>query len=548
MLRVGALNGFQTSGAAPDLRWYLSVLWRRKFVVLPLLVLLPLTTHLLAKPAPPSYEASATVLLNRQSQGVSEIGDPTLWDPQRMIRTQSQLARLPEVATRVAQAAGLPGRDAGSILASSSISADPENDFLIFRVRDAEPSVAVRLANLYATKYIEYRSELDTKALGEALRQVTEQIEQLRSQGVKPDTQAYQSLIGRQQQLQTTKTLQTSKALLVRPAAGAGLIASQTRRTVMLALGLGLILGLGLAFIVETLDTRVRAEDELVGRLGLPLLGAIPPPARHLRRQGQLAMLDEPNSPAAEPYRMLRASLEMARPTDCRLLMVTSAVEAEGKSTTAANLAVAMARAGQHVILVDLDLYRPGLERWFRLPPTPGLTDVAIAKVPLEQAVRQVSLRSEPRLAALMNQGSAFPAQNGHARPSQNGHGRAGRLELLTRGSAPENPGEFIATQEFEVALERLLHRADVVIVDGPPLLLSGDGMMLGSKLDGMLVVARLNVLKQAQVQELERVLSSCPATKLGLVVTGAPSKGGGYYYYRYHGREIGEPQRQLAD
>jgi len=536
---AGPLNGFNEAGAGSDLRWYLAVMWRRRFVILPLLVLLPLTAFLLSETPPPRHEASATVLLNRQSQGVSEIADPTVWDPQRTIRTQSQLARLPEVARRVVEAVGRPAGDAGSFLANSSVSSDEENDFLVFRVRDADQSVAVRLANAYAAKYIEYRRELDTQALREASDQLAGQLADLRREGIAPDTQAYQSLLARQQQLETAETLLASRALLVKPATGAGLVGSDDSRRLMLAAGLGLILGLGLAFLVEALDTRVRSAGALVDRLRLPLLGTIPPPPRRLRSERRLVMLDAPNHPAAEAYRMLRASLEMVRPAECRLLMVTSAVEGEGKSTTAANLALAMARAGQHVILVDLDLYRPGLERWFRLRATAGLTDVALAGVPLEDALRSVELVDGPRLP---------PALELQFRPnSTNGGRRVGRFEVLTRGAPPQNPGEFLATYEFDAVLEGLRERAEIVIVDGPPLLLSGDGLLLGTKLDGMLVIARQDLLKDAQVQELDRVLSSCPAAKLGLVVTGARPQGGGYYY-RYHGREVGQPQRQLAD
>jgi succinoglycan biosynthesis transport protein ExoP len=531
---------FTEPGTAPDLQTYLRVLWRRKLVLLPLVIVLPLMVFLRADSPGTTYEASATVLLNRQSQGLSEVSDPTLWDAGRMIRTQSQIARLPEIARRVVEASGLRDRGAGDFLGNSSISSDEDNDLLVFLARDRDPEVAVRLTNLYATKYIEYRRELDTRALREALRLVGEQLEEAKSQGVGPESALYQSLLERQQQLQTAETLLQSNALLVRPAASAGATPSGERRMVLLALGLGLILGLGLAFVVEALDTRVRSIEELTGAISAPLLGTIPPPPRSLRRQRALVMLKEPNSPSAEPYRMLRASLEIARPEDCRLLMLTSAIEAEGKSTTAANLAVSMAQAGEHVILVDLDLYRPGVDRWFRLPASPGLTDVVVRKIPLEEALRAVPVVSG-RAAALLAAGRA-PAS------ATNGGTRAGKLEVLTRGTAPDSPGEFVARSDFNAVLEQLRARADVVIVDGPPLLLSGDALMLSSKLDGILVVARMNILKRRQVQELDRILASCPAARLGLVVTDAAPEGGGYYYHRYRVREVEERQRQLAD
>ena len=528
------------TGSAPDLRSYLSVVWRQKFVILPLVVVLPLVVHLRSDPPAATYEASATVLLNRQSQGLSGLPDPTLWDVSRMIRTQAQLARMPEVARHVADAAQLPGLDAGAFMGKSSVSSDDtENDLLVFSVRDEEPQIAVRLANLYAAKYIEFRRELDTKALRESARLVAQQMEEMNRQGIDPMSQAYQALLSRQQQLETAESLQASNALLVREATSAARIGSRERRTLILALGLGLILGLGLAFLIDTLDTRIRSTEDLTMGLGLPLLGTIPPPRRRLRQQRKLAMLHDEDGAGAEPYRILRARIEMALPDDCRSFMVTSALEGEGKSTTAANLAVAMARAGQHVILVDLDLHRPGLERWFRVPTIPGATDVAMERVSLREALRTVPL-PRPKLSSL-------PERMGLAEVSTNGRGGGGTLEILTAGSLTVGPEEIIRTSAFERALAEMRARADIVVVDGPPLLLSGQAVSLCAKLDGLLVVSRLNLVREKQLAELSRILASCPATKLGLVVLGAPGPAP-TYAYGYRARGAREHQRQLTE
>ena len=118
--------------------------------------------------------------------------------------------------------------------------------------------------------------------------------------------------------------------------------------TAFLGLALGLLLGLGLAFLREALDTHVRTADGVARRLGLPILGQIPQPPRSLRGSDRLAMLDRPETIYAEPFRILRTNLELVnleRPA--KTIMVTSAVEGEGKSTTIANLAVATARAGR---------------------------------------------------------------------------------------------------------------------------------------------------------------------------------------------------------
>ena len=179
----------------------------------------------------------------------------------------------------------------------------------------------------------------------------------------------YSSLVDRQQTLQSMQALQPSVASVLRQADGAVLTQPKTVRNGALGLVVGLVLGLGLAFLREALETRVRTTEEVSARLGgLPLLGRLPRPPKRLRRSGKLVMLEDPASAQAEAFRMLRANLDfMTLDRDARTIMITSALEQEGKSTTVANLAVAFARAGKRVALVDLDLRRPVLARFFDL-------------------------------------------------------------------------------------------------------------------------------------------------------------------------------------
>ena len=142
---------------------------------------------------------------------------------------------------------------------------------------------------------------------------------------------------------------------------------------------LGLMLGIGLAFARDALDTRVRSAAEIGDRLQTTLLARIAAPPRALRRRNRLVMIASPHSAQAEAFRMLRANLEFVNlDRGARSIMVTSALEKEGKSTTVANLAVALARAGKKVALVDLDLRRPAIATFFALPYSlPGVTNIA---------------------------------------------------------------------------------------------------------------------------------------------------------------------------
>ena len=225
------------------------------------------------------------------------------------------------------------------------------------------------LSNLYAETYIEYRRRLDTTALSEALRILREQIERLRSQGL-ASSGGYSTLVDRQQQLQTAMVLQKSNAILVQHADETAQVTGQNRQTDYLAIGAAIIIALALAFLIDALDTRIRSADDLAAELRLPLLGGLRE-RRSVGRRERLVMLDAPTSASAEMFRILRSTLDVGPMLDRRrVLMVTSALAGEGKSTTAANLAIAMARAGRRVVLVDLDSAQPRLQKLFRLPPT----------------------------------------------------------------------------------------------------------------------------------------------------------------------------------
>ncbi len=145
------------------------------------------------------------------------------------------------------------------------------------------------------------------------------------------------------------ETLQTSGTVIVRPACPGGLVSPHPKKDAALGLILGIMLGLGVAFGMEALDTRVRSTSELAEGLGgLPLLARLPPPPSKIQKRDELAMVVQPKHNAAEAFRLLRSNLEFVRLSagDVRTILVTSAVEKEGKSTTAANLAVAEARSG----------------------------------------------------------------------------------------------------------------------------------------------------------------------------------------------------------
>lgn len=501
------------SRSTPDLFDYLGVLWRRKWIILPFAIVTPVVVFFLSSTKTPIYEASADVLLNRQAQSISGIENPTLREPVRMIKTQAQLARLPVVARRVVRAARLDDRSGYAFLAQSAVDADGATDLFRFRVADPNPEIAETLATEYARQYIQYRAELDTDALRKAVAALSAQIRRLRNTGA--GTALYAPLVEKRQELETALTLQTSNASLVRPADGAGQIAPRPMRSATLALMLGLAIGLGLAFLLDMLDVRVRTADQIAAQLELPLLGRLPEASRTIRATGGLSMLNAQGGPEAEAIRILRTNLDFVNlDRERRSIMITSATAGEGKSTTISNLAISLARTGRHVLLVDLDLRRPTIARYFGLDSRPGITDLAVGAARLDNVCHEwrPDLRGDrERLAS--------SSVHGHlSEPVGDGPG-AGTLTIVTAGAIPPDPGEFVAGQALAQTLHLLLNLADIALIDSPPILLTGDALSLSSQVDGLLFVTHIEAYRQKYAHEIRRLLASSPASKLGLVV-----------------------------
>lgn len=262
-------------------------------------------------------------------------------------------------------------------------------------------------------------------------------------------------------------------------------------RNTLLGLVLGLLVGLAVAFTRERLDESLRTRDDLDRAVGhLPVLGVIPrsvewtDPASAL-----LESVDHPTSASAEAYRMLRTSLEfVAMEHETRTIHITSASAREGKTTTAANLAVSLA-AGRRTVVVDGDLRRPRLHKFFQLQNGTGFTSVLLGTVALDDALEEV--------AGVSN------------------------LWVLPSGPIPVNPAEALGVPMVQTVFEQLLARFDVVVVDSPPVVPVSDSLVLSRYADATLVVATAGTTSRKALARSLELLAQVDAPVRGVVFNG---------------------------
>ena len=504
---------------------YGAILRRRKWVALLPLILVPLIAYAYSMQQEKRYTASSEVLLSRQDVSSTLAGvtnSDIFTDPTRFAETQAALARVPEVARRTLVAAHVRALTPGQLLRDSSVTPHSNADILSFTVKAGDPDLAVRLATAYAHAFSAYRLELSTANLANARADLERSLDALRKQNA-TGTPLYNSLTQKAQELKTMELLQT-KPTVVTNADSASQVAPAPRRSALLGAAFGLILGLGAAFLWEALDRRVRDEEEVASILGLPLLARLLAP-RQAKGLDRLAMLDEPTEVEAESVRRLRVNFEFANlDLRAKVLMVTSASAGEGKSLTISNLAVALARSGRRVALVDLDLRRPSLSRLFGVSGDVGLTDLALEHVDLDSVLVPVRFKMP---------GARVPTGGRYGPPYLETVEGPGELYVLPAGSMPSSPGEFVGSTAVTRMFAALRERMDFVLVDTPPLLAVSDGATISTRADALLVVVRLGRVNRPTLRELDRQLDALHAPKLGFVLTGTdPTDFYGTYGY----------------
>lgn len=414
-------------------------------------------------------------------------------------------------------------------------------------------------ANATAQAFVDWRRDGKTTQVEEALAAVQAALKTYATPAAQESAE-YLQLRQSEQALELQLESLSSDFTIIAPATlPTEPFSPRKRHTIALAGSLGLMIGIVLAFLLEQLDTRVRDERQMTEMMGMSALGHLPPLGRRVPEGGGVHMLTNPSGPMAEAIRVLRGNLSFTGiDGDVRSLVITSSIRSEGKSVTAANLAVSLALAGQRVVLVDADFRRPRIHTYMRVSNVIGLSSVLARRAKLSDAVIPISLEirdsSDGGIAvpdALVREGplvrvmSAVGGESEAASASAQGYsvrrstgaphpGADVLLGVLPSGPLPPNPGEMAASLRFGEIIEQLAGTAEVVIIDTPPLLEVGDTAAMASKVDGLVFVANMGRVRWPMLERCRAQLEKFPCRKLGMVIVAAKRAHRAAYGYEY--------------
>ena len=274
---------------------------------------------------------------------------------------------------------------------------------------------------------------------------------------------------------------------------------------VVLAAVIGLALALGGAFLLEYLDDTVRSPEEAQKLIGVPALTVI----SKIEGASKLIALTEPRSPITEAYRELRTNLQFsALDLPLKTILVTSSSPGEGKSITAANLAVVMAQGGYSVLLLDADLRRPVLHKLFNLNNGRGLTTWLVGA--------ETRLSDLPGLGSGWMQNSALPTEDLKTFSQAT---RVAGLRVVTAGGLPPNPAEVLGSERMRQFLSEAQQTFDVVIVDSPPCGAVTDPVVLAQAVDGVLLVLDAHSTARQAARRASENLRNVNARLVGMVI-----------------------------
>lgn len=513
-----------------EIRQYAAVIWKWSWLIVLSTIVAGVASWLVVRDQPANYQASTTLMIGQ----AIEQANPDWVDlttGQQLAQTYSELVKREPILKATARSLGFE-EQWRALRGQLAVNLVPGTQLMEIRITDTDPERAMVVANEVARQLVEkvgqsqpqdtHRGFIQQQAdsfppkieaaqneiqeleaeLSEAFSARQIQDTQNRINALQQQINGWQATFAQYQLLLGERSVNVLTVIeeATRPGSPVG---PDWTMQVLLASAIGMMLALGAAFLIEYLDDTIKDPEDVDKTMGLTTLAGISRiPGKSMGEK--LITVEHPKAPISEAYRVLRTNLQFSSlDTPLRTLLVTSPNPVEGKSTTAANLAVVISQAGKSVILVDSDLRRPVLHRIFGLSNEQGLTDVLLDhSQSLDGRVQETGVEN---------------------------------LRLVTTGPLPPNPSELLGSQRMGGLIERLKEEADVVIFDSPPALAVTDASVLGTQTDGVLLIADVGQTRRKLATQAVERFQQVGANLLGVVLNRLKPGRGGYYYYYYY-------------
>lgn len=524
-----------------ELRTYLRPLLKWWWLILISTLLAGITSYFAVSQQPPVYQARATLLIGGAINNPNPTGNE-FWLSQQLAQTYSDIAQRDVVRKAVMDELGL------TWLPTYTAQSVGSTQLLEIRVNDSVPERAMVVANELANQLI-LRTPTSGGQQGDAERQafIKRQLDELELKIAETNSEIVarqnelaglfsarqisdlqdqiRALEGKQDALQanyasmlasSTQGAANSLSVIEPATLPVDPIGPEVLMTVITAAAIGLSLGMAAAYLLEYLDDTIKTPEDIRRIADLPTLTGISDAKSVDTDSQRLVTLANPRSPIAEAYRSLRTAVLFANVDQAaRSIVVTSAGPQEGKSFTSANLAVVLAQSSYRVLLIDADLRRPTQHKLFNKQAAYGLTNLLLDMPPSFDSSRLGDMYSQLSRAIMTT--------------SIQG------LFLMTTGDLPPNPAELVGSVRMKSLIKALTTRFDFIIIDTPPVLAVTDAVVLGTRVDSVLLVTRSGYTRQSQIKHAVLMLREVNAKISGVVLNRINKQSGEYYYHHYN-------------